>query len=430
VFNLNDKEFEQAMPSKITESHTQKPTLPELEQKDSDQITITVKKVSMLAAAKVEVISSAKSEIISTEWGDEGKYEFYTPTGLSKKTSSQYKESLENIATLHKKMHNKVKKLDIKALTPKSALTTIKISGSLTAISSLISQLRASSLSEVRWLAEQLQTGAQQKHPEAFADNSNSQNVLAQNNILYKIASQNLATKSPVNIEKVMLEGINPRNEFSLLIDALYPYSNFSRKEIVAKLEDWTYDQRKKAFTAALETGNSPILEEAYYKWDILADIDTVRRLKSTVNIQELQPQMFSANYGYDIPQEVERAGVDELYIESFDISTKLFDDLQEAGDTGSSEYATLSGHKNHWQFATNAHVLKSSISKGQFSAAKEILELMLEKITEHHPLIGNFINTSDLDNTLQNSMVSEKKEAAPKKRSAHYRRRVRKPKK
>jgi dTMP kinase len=430
VFNLNNKEPEQPKISNTAEFAAQKPALLELDQKNSDQITITVKKVSMLAASKVQIISGINCQVALTQWGDDDKYDFYTPSGLSKKTLPRYKESLENMAKLHKKMLSRVKKADLKALTPKAALATIKISGDAAAISKLISMLRANSLSEIRWLAEQLQAGAHQLYPEMFKESSGSLNVIAQNNALHKLAPKNLAAKPLVNAEKVILEEASPRNEFSLLADALYPYSNSSRKEIAAELENWTYDQKKEAFATALSTENISILNGASYRWDILADTNTVNKLKQALNIQQLQLQSPSPNYGYDIPGKVEQAGIEEFYIESFEQSLKLFNELQESGNNDLSEYATLSGHKNRWQFVTDARALKSAVSVEQPGFTKEILSLMQEKVSERHPLISGFIDTPTPETVPPKQPVPEKSKVDFKKRSTHNRRRIRKPKK
>jgi dTMP kinase len=427
TFNLNDNKSVESF-SQNTESSLQKDAIAKPESNNTGQISITIKKVSVLAVEKLQAISNVRCQVLLTEWDEDGNYNFYTPPDLSKKAVMRYKQAFSDLSLLHKKMLGNVKTSSLTALTPKAALTNVKVSGDIKAISILIQRLKASNLIEVKWLAEQLRASAVQIYPDYFKDTVRPQNVLKQDNELYKIAFKNLG-RIPTSSEKVMLEEATPRNEFSLLADALYPYSSSPKKNISAELENWTYDQKKNVLAAVLGSGNSMILDEAYYKWDVLTDARTAQKLKRLLNVERLRAQVTLPSNGYDIPQSAEASGIDEQYIESFDISSKLFNELREEVSGDISEYALLSGHKNHWQLNATAQNLKDAFLKVNSGHEKEILTSMIQIVSERHPLLSRYIGSAVFETT-QSETPALEKELAPKKSNPSHRRRSRKPKK
>jgi hypothetical protein len=221
-----------------------------------------------------------------------------------------------------------------------------------------------------------------------------------------------------------------PRNEFALLIDALYPYSTSSRSEIVAELENWSYAQKKEAFSAALESENSPLLEEARYRWNVVAQNGVLRSLKKTLLLQELQIQPNTPNYGYNVPEEIEAAAIDEIYIECFAQSSELYNALKNEGHPHLAEYAVLLGHKSRFQFITTAKDLKTAKAQNNQKEIKKILDMMGEKISENHALIGEFINLPPEQLKQPEVKARIKETILAKKPSLPRRRRNRKPKK
>jgi dTMP kinase len=405
---------------------------------ENKTLVIDIKKVSLLAVNRIQEIVGANCQVLLTEWGDEDKYNFYTPVSLSKKMQDSYKQSLEKMADLHKKMSASAKQAknpkniykEINATTPISSLNTIKVTGDTAAITHLISLLRSCSLSEVRWIAEQLQAGANRQQPENFALNSQPQNVLEQKDALSKIASKNLAHNISAETSKVTLDSTWPRNEFELLLDALYPYSTSSRKDIAKELENWTYEQKSQALSAAFETENSPTLHEARYKWSVITDSSNFKELTNVLKVQELQSQPTTPRYGYEVPEEIESLAIDELFIECFDESLKLYSNLQDADYGELAEYATLAGHKNRWQFATDAKELKQAVTKLISEPPAEFLQMMVEKVSEHHPLIGSYIAAPATEKQSPKQQLLVNKEKAHKITNPRHRRRTRKPKK
>jgi dTMP kinase len=440
VFNLNDEAKQKPVKESLKENPILREPQPEMIQPQSPEIesgnlTIQIKKVSLLAARQVQAVNGVRCEINSTQWPADGAYNFYTPSNMSKKILDDYKKSLEKIASLHKQIIDEIGKnkseriiSQLNALMPLAALVSIKITASEDDISNLVSQMRLNPHSEVKWLAEQVQTIANQQRPGKFNTLAQKEILDSSDDPLSKLAST-LEKNKAEHIEKASLQEAWPRNEFSLLVDALYPYSASSRNEISSQTESWNYDQKQKTFYAALAANNSSILDAAHYRWDAVAQSKVLNNLKQALDMSELQTKPFTPAYGYDVPEEIESAGVDELYIECFDESLKLYSALKEETQNAFAEYVVLTGFKSRWQFTTTAKNIKNALSKTTSANAKEILNLMLEKISEHHPLIGEHISQPAASRpNEQNTFV--KKLSAIKKPTLPRRRRSRKPKK
>src|SRR5262249_11043439 len=162
--------------------------------------------------------------------------------------------------------------------------------------------LRKSELSEVKWLAEQIQASAMQQKPGSFSNSCQEDVLEPTDNPLSKIALSDLKKGSHSNSQMTTLEQVWPKNEFSLLTDVLYPYSTLSRSDIMAELENWSYDKKREALTASLNQNSNVVLAEARYRWGIVADNNTLNMLTSRLKVQELQTQPSSPSYGYDVP--------------------------------------------------------------------------------------------------------------------------------
>ena len=119
--------------------------------------------------------------------------------------------------------------------------------------------------------------------------------------------------------------------------------------------------------------------------------------------VDDMQWQILTPRYGYDVPKLVEDAGLADLFIECFDISLDLHSELISKGYELESQYATLMGHKMRWKVTYNAreafhfHELRTT-PQGHPGYRKLVLE-MHEKLAEVHPLVAEsmlFVNQDE----------------------------------
>lgn len=391
--------------------------------KNRNNSVIGINKVSLLALGYIQG-SGLEVNITSVVWPHNERYDYYTLAGLSKKTAQEYSKSMVKMAGLHKQMAERVQnnkdslQKALKAVGPVAALASANISGPSERINRLAHNLQMNPLEEVRWLAKQLLASEQKAANKEFkASYSNIAAIKNDqlNEVIAKLLPEHLPQNLPAHSEEVSLLEVYPRNEFSLLIDSIYPYSTLSRNEIAADLERWPYEQKKEALKAAFAQEAAPVLQQARYLWSVICDRPTFEQLAAAVKAEEVQVQPASPRYGYDVPEVIEEDGIDEIYVECFDESLKLFSSLQASGYENIAPYATLLGHKNRWQFATTASALKEAGVQASQNALEGLLSQMREKVAEHHPLVADNISIRIPKESKSAPLIHQKPQKSPR---------------
>ncbi len=210
-------------------------------------------------------------------------------------------------------------------------------------------------------------------------------------------------------VESVALTDYWPRNELDLVADMLYEHSHLPLEAIREEAKSWHYQQKRKIVNAymgeRLNRRHRPgrALEKAHYSFDLVCDYGIFRDLQRHRMVDDMQWQLLTPRYGYDIPELVEQAGLSELFEKCFDISLTLHSELQAAGHDLAAQYATLLGHKMRWKVTFNArqafHMLELRTTPQGHPGYRKLSKEMYDKITEIHPLIGQamkFVNQDE----------------------------------
>ncbi|HSX46003.1 MAG TPA: FAD-dependent thymidylate synthase, partial [Candidatus Saccharimonadia bacterium] len=211
------------------------------------------------------------------------------------------------------------------------------------------------------------------------------------------------------DIDPVTLVDFWPRNELLLVPDMLYEHSNLSQEQLQAEVNAWPYEQKVEAFKAymgeRLNRRQRPgrALEKAHYSWDLICDYGIFRDLQRHRMVDDMNWQLLTPRYGYEIPKLVEDAGLTEQFEACFEISLKLYSAMQQAGYALEAQYATLLGHRMRWKVTYNAreafhlHELRTT-PQGHPGYRKLVLQ-MHEKLAEVHPLLAaemKFVNQDE----------------------------------
>jgi thymidylate synthase ThyX len=119
--------------------------------------------------------------------------------------------------------------------------------------------------------------------------------------------------------------------------------------------------------------------------------------------VDDMNWQQLTPRYGYDVPQLIEDAGLTDQFEQCFDISLKLYSDLQAAGYGLEAQYATLLGHKMRWKMTYNAreamHFNELRTSPQGHPGYRKLVLQMHEKLAEVHPLLAEsmkFVNQDE----------------------------------
>ncbi len=134
-----------------------------------------------------------------------------------------------------------------------------------------------------------------------------------------------------------------------------------------------------------------------------MCDYGIFRDLQRHCLVDDLEWQLLTPRYGYEVPQLVDDAGLTEQFESCFDLSLKLYSYLQSAGHEDEAQYATLLGHRMRWKVTFNAReafqLLELRTSPQGHPGYRKLAIQMHEKIGEVHPLLANamsFVNQGE----------------------------------
>jgi dTMP kinase len=288
------------------------------------------------------------------------RLDYYIPSGLSPKLAKKYRSSLDKIAELNRKIKGRLpaeEKVLADLTIPLAALTDAQASGQKQVLGHLLSELEAMGFDEARQVS---------KRPAP-----KSQNPKTLEEIIRRINDSRLGSHGATPDNPVILAGVYPRNEFDLLADSLYAFSNNSRNEITAQLDAMNYQQKAEAIKALCAADEQGILVKTLYQFDVIGDLREIEKLIETLYPAEAKIQPPTVRYGYDVPDAVEDAGLADEFIECFDTSLELFSNLQDAGHEAAAGYTVLIGHRQRWQLNLSGESIYGERSGDNHSAAK-----------------------------------------------------------
>lgn len=412
-------------------------------------IHMVVENASQLLTKKLEwgrlaaYLEQSTRYIYYDKKDNDGKYKYYTPGYLKPNVKKQYDEAMDTIFDLYSSMVRQLteyvrnnsstpeKERDIawkgatraqacdaiRAVLPVAVKSTVGIFASGQALESLIMHLQSDELPEARKVGDELLKQGRKVVPMFLerADKPERGGAL----IAYRantaakmkeLSKEYLPDKHSVSdSDPVTLVDFWPKNELLLVADMLYEHSNQPLEQIQSTVSDWPYARKSEVFKAymgeRLNRRHRPgrALEKAHYSWDLVCDYGIFRDLQRHRMVDDMNWQLLTPRYGYDIPKLVEEAGLTEQFESCFDISLKLYSLLQKSGYPLEAQYATLLGHKMRWKVTYNArqafhmHELRTT-SQGHPGYRKLVLQ-MHEKLSEVHPLLAeamSFVNSDE----------------------------------
>lgn len=371
-----------------------------------------------------------------------GKYKYFTPKHFDLNTTEVYNNSMDMIFETYSELVHKLtdyvrkesttpeKERDIawkgatraqacdaaRPVLPVATKSTVGIYASGQALESLIMHLQADELPEAKETGDKLLKHAREVIP-TFLERADKPDrggaTIAYNagtkKAVLSIAESDLPEQHAPETDAVTLSTYWPRNELDLVPDMLYEHSSLSLKDIRKEVASWPITKKYDVFDAYIgerlnrrhKPGRS--IEKAHYSWDLVCDYGIFRDLQRHRMVDDLNWQRLTPRYGYETPDLVDEAGLNDLYEACFDESLRLYSTLQAAGYELEAQYATLLGHKMRWKVTYNAreafhlHELRTS-PQGHPGYRKLVLE-MHEKLCEVHPILGEamkFVNKGE----------------------------------
>jgi thymidylate kinase/thymidylate synthase ThyX len=373
---------------------------------------------------------------------ENGKYKYYIPTDFDNKTKVTYEETMDRIFDLYSEMVRKttayvrsnssVPKEEqdtawqgatraqacdaVRPVLPVATKSTVGIFASGQALESLIMHLMSDDLPEAREVGKQILEESRNVIP-TFLERADKPDrggatmayVANTRHAVRELADKYLPDNHASETEAVNLTAVWPRNELDLVPDMLYEHSNLPLKELQEEVSTWPISRRMDVFEAymgeRLNRRHRPgrALEKAHYSWDLVCDYGIFRDLQRHRMVDDMNWQLLTPRYGYDIPQLVEDAGMTDLFEECFDLSLQLYSTLQAAGYNLEAQYATLLGHKMRWKVTYNAreafHLHELRTSPQGHPGYRKLVQQMHDKLAEVHPMMAEamkFVNQGE----------------------------------
>lgn len=372
----------------------------------------------------------------------DGAYKYFVPSHFDARTKQSYIEIMDSIFDLYSKMvheitehiqaHSNVPKKEqdaawrgatraqacdaIRPVLPVATKATVGIFASGQALESLIMHLQSDVLPEAQETGEKLLKEVRKVAP-VFYERADKPDrggafVAYRSNTakaVKALADNNLPETHSAQVEPVTLTSVWPRNELDLVPDMLYEHSVLSYEQIESEVRSWPYDKKLEAFNTymgeRLNRRHRPgrAIEKAHYSWDLVCDYGIFRDLQRHRMVDDLEWQLLTPRYGYEVPALVETANLSGDFEACFDLSLKLYSILQAAGYEYEAQYATLLGHKMRWKVTFNAReafqLLELRSSPQGHPGYRKLALQMHQKIAETHPLLANamkFINQGE----------------------------------
>jgi thymidylate synthase ThyX len=371
-----------------------------------------------------------------------GKYRYYTPEHFNVKIKDTYNKKMDHIFDIYSEIVHKltdyVRKNSnvptseqdgawkgatraqacdaVRPVLPVATTSTVGIYASGQALESLIMHLLADDVPEAQNVGQQLLDEARKVIP-TFLERADKpdrggatiaywantrKNVKA-------LAEEVLPAHHSTEAEPVTLTSYWPKNELDLVPDMLYDQSNLPLNNIEDVVDSLGYEKRLEIFSAymgeRLNRRHRPgrALEKAHYSWDLVCDYGIFRDLQRHRIVDDLQWQLLTPRYGYEIPKLIEESGLTDLFEKCFDISLELYSELQSAGYELEAQYATLLGHRMRWKVTYNAreafHLHELRTTPQGHPGYRKLVQQMHEKLSEVHPLLGQamkFVNQGE----------------------------------
>lgn len=372
-----------------------------------------------------------------------GNYKYYIPEELKPAIKKQYKTSMDKIFDTYSYMvrtladyiakNSKVPEKErdiawkgavraqacdaIRPVLPTAVKATVGVFASAQALESLYFHLESDELRESVVAGEKLLSEARKVMPMFLerADKPERGGAFiayrsTTNKAVKKMASDVLDPNyASSDTEPVVLTDYYPKNEIDLVSDMLYTYSHLSLSEIKEQVNKLPYKQKSEIFKAymgeRLNRRHRPgrALEKAHYSWDLLCDYGIFRDLQRHRMVDDLEWQILTPRYGYEIPELVEKANLVDKFEECFAESLKLHSILDKSVGPIVAQYAVLLGHKMRWKVTINAreamHLYELRTGPQGHPGYRKLSKQMYDKLAEVHPLLASsmiFVNKDE----------------------------------
>jgi len=381
--------------------------------------------------------------IYSDKKSDEGSYKYYVPSTFDDATAEDYRQKMNHLFSLYSKLVSEMTdyvranssdsnekqdeawKLATRAqasdvarlVLPTAATATVGLYATEQALESLVMCLQSDEMSEAREVGDELLAEARKvvptlsERPDSLDRNKEWIAHRAQTSkVLNCIAKdKELQPYKGESGQSIVLTDYWPKNELDTLPHMLYTKSTLSLNQLNVALGDMPYQEKQSLYSQYFGDKSNRhhkpgrALEAIHYNFDLICNYDTFSDLQRYGMVDTIEWQQLTPNYGFETPELIISAGLEDLFESCFAFSQKLYQSLYDAGYEYESQYATLLGHKMRWNMTINAreafHFSELGVRPQSRLEYHKLVELIHGAIATVHPLTAEgmvFANKED----------------------------------
>ena len=327
----------------------------------------------------------------------------------------------------------RAKALDtLRGLLPAATQSNVGIFGSGQAYESLLLQMRAHPLAEMRRYADLMLAELRKVIP-AFLTRVDRPNrgdrwteyLRATRQELRRVSSVQLDGLVAESRDEVVLTDFDPEGETKVVAAALYAVSHLPDDQLLNVARGMSAGARAEVLRAYVGTRENRrhkpgrAFERTAYRFDVLSDYGAFRDLQRhrllTIEWQDLSPA-----HGFNEPAAIEEAGALTDWREIMEASADLYDALWDAGLDAAAPYAVAMAYRVRFYMDMNAreamHVIELRSAPQGHPAYRRVCQAMHDLIKDRagHRAIAaamRFADHSEVDlERLKSERASEKK--------------------
>ncbi len=325
----------------------------------------------------------------------------------------------------------------LRGMLPAATVSNLGIYASGQAYEAMLLRMRASPLAEARDVAERMRSELEKVIPVFLQRVDQPERGGAWARYLREtrervsdVAREMLAGERPEPRQTVTLVDWDPEAEEKIVAAALYSASDLPEDQILEKVKTMPDEDRLRILRAyAGERGNrrhkpGRALERAHYRFEVFSDYGAFRDLQRhrmlTIEWQDLTPV-----HGYEIPAEVEEAGLASVFREAMSRSADLWARLDPQLHA-QAQYAVCMAYRVRYVMEMNAreamHLIELRSSPQGHPSYRRIAREMHRQIAEvaGHRAVAEMMKYVDFGDVDLERLEAERR--AERKRSGRTR--------
>ncbi|MEC8477496.1 MAG: FAD-dependent thymidylate synthase, partial [SAR324 cluster bacterium] len=252
-----------------------------------------------------------------------------------------------------------------------------------------------------------------------FEDYTNFKNSLMQTFHSKQISDQ----PNPPQEMNVQLIEYDQDAEDRMLAALLFPFGHGSMQEFTEQLKNLPDSEKKRLIHeyAGLRQNRRHKpgrgIEMPFYTFDIVGDYGIYRDLQRHRMLTQ-ERQLLSTRYGFEKPEEIEEAGLGEIYDEAMLQAAEAFDQLQKDFPF-EAQYVVPMGYRIRWFMKINLRSLSwmtelRSVPQGH-TGYRRIAQQMYLKVRDVHPTLSELMKFVDLEEYPLGRLEAEVRQEAKK---------------